>query len=175
MKSYTEVTKKHTPKEIAESLVFPGNYTKKKQAGLLDDFRAIRKQISGKQTPGKKLKSQLLQLKFSIEDFLQSRNPGRELYFGYFLKEYIFRIDRNSKEFAMEIDVNPTELSQIINRHRKPTDKLIYRLDIHSNKIFPATIWFAVLEKERAFELSQNKSIIDNERVHVKHKLEFSL
>ncbi len=175
MKSYTEATKKHTPKEIAESLVFPGNNTKKQQEELLNDFRKIHKQVSKRQILKSKRKSKLLNLKFLMEDFLYSRDTNREFYFGYFLKEYINRIDRNSKEFAIEIDVNPTELSQIINRHRKPTDKLIYRLDIHSNKNFPAIIWFSVLEKERSLELTNDKSIIDSEKPFVKHKLEFSL
>lgn len=175
MKSYTEVTQKHTSKEIAESLVFPGNYTKKQQAEILDDFRTIRKKISGRQNPESKRRSELLQLKFLMEDFLHSRDASQKLYFGYFLKEYISRVHRNNKVFAEEINVNPTELSQIINRRRKPTDKLIYRLEIHSNNNFPAIIWFALLDKERNLELLQDKSIIDNERAHVKHKLEFSL
>jgi hypothetical protein len=68
MISYTEVAKKHTPKEIAESLVFPGQDTKKEREQLLDEFRIIRKQLSDKQTPGAKRKSRLLQLKFVIED-----------------------------------------------------------------------------------------------------------
>ena len=175
MKSYTDITKKHTSKEIAESLVFPGHSTNKERDQLLDDFRALRKHLSSKQTPESKRKSQLLQLKFLMEDFLGSKNINRDFYFGFFLKEYINSIGKNNREFAIEIDVNPTELSQIINRHRKPTDKLIYRLDIHSNKNFPAILWFSILEKERAFVLSRDKSIIDNEKPFVKHKLEFSI
>lgn len=175
MKSYTEATKKNTPKEIAESLVFPGHTNRKEREKQLDDFRALRKHLSNKQTPESQRKSQLLQLKFTIEDYLQSQDIIREFFFGYFLKEYITRIEKKNKEFAIEINVDPTELSQVINRHRKPTDKLIYRLDIHSNKNFPALLWFAVLEKERAIELSEDDTIINKERAHVKHKLEFSI
>ncbi len=175
MKSYTGLTKKHTPGEIAESLVFPVHTTKKEREKLLDDFRAVRKHVSGRQTPESKRKSQLLQLKFIIEDYLQSQNIPSQYFFGYFLKEYITRIEKKNKEFALEIAIDPAELSQVINRHRKPTDKLIYRLDIHSNKNFPALLWFAVLEKERAIELAVDKSIIESEKIHVKHTLEFSI
>lgn len=170
-----EVAKKHTPKEIAESLVFPGHSTKKERESLLEDFRAARKHISAKQTAESKRKSQLLQLKFAIEDYLRSENISSGLFFGSFLKEYITSLGKNNKEFAFEIDINPTELSQIINKRRNPTDKLIYRLDIHSNKNFPALLWFAILEKERAIELAKNKSIIEKERMHVKRKLQFSI
>jgi hypothetical protein len=72
---------------------------------------------------------------------------------------------------AHKIDVNPAELSQIIHKHRKPPEKLIYRPDIHSNKNLPAMIWFSMLEKEPAFELLQDRSIIENEKKHVKQKL----
>jgi len=65
-------------------------------------------------------------------------------------------------------------LSQVINKHRKPTDKLIYRLEIHSNRNFPALMWFKLLEKERAYELLHNKGMIESEKKHVKRKLGFS-
>lgn len=99
MKSYSEVTQKHTPKEIAESLVFPEHATKKQREELLDDIRAIRKQLSSKETPESKRKAELLQLKFIIEDYLQSQDNARELFFGYFLKEYITRINKIARGY----------------------------------------------------------------------------
>ncbi len=175
MKPYAEIAKKHSPKEIAEALVFPSSTDKKQREDLLSDFRAIRKQLAGKQTAETKRISQLLQLKFIIEDYLQADYFNKDYFFGFFLKEYINRLHKKNKEFAEEINVNPTELSQVINKRRKPTEKLIYRLEIHSNRNFPAVVWFAVMEKERAYELSQDSSIIDSEKKHVKQKLEFSL
>ena len=65
-------------------------------------------------------------------------------------------------------------MSQVINKRRKPTEKLIFRLEIHSNKNFPALMWFRLLEKDRAYELKHNKDIIDSEKKHVKEKLAFS-
>ncbi|MGV8091475.1 MAG: hypothetical protein AB2L24_06360 [Mangrovibacterium sp.] len=65
-------------------------------------------------------------------------------------------------------------MSQVINRHRKPAEKLIFRLEIHSNRNFPAIMWFKLLEKERVYELLHNRNLIDNEEKHVKQRLEFS-
>lgn len=174
MKSYKEIEKKYTPEEISESIVFPGTKDKKERNAILSEFRLLRKKISDKQTEKNKTISQLLQLKFLIEDYIQASSFNKNYYFGYFLKEYITRIEKKNKDFAEEIDVNPTELSLIINKHRKPTEKLIFRLEIHSNKNFPALMWFKILEKERAYELLHNRDIIDNEKKHVKQKLEFS-
>ncbi len=175
MKSYKEIEKKHSPEEIAESLVFPGPKDLDKREEMLSAFREIRKQQKENQSEQSKLISQLLQLKFLIEDYLKADYFNKSFYFGYFLKEYITRLEKKNKQFAQEIDVDPTELSQIINQHRKPTEKIIYRLEIHSNRNFPAIMWFKILEKERAYELLHDKSIVNNEKSHVKQPLQFSL
>lgn len=174
MKSYKEIEKKYTPEEIAESIVFPGTKDTKEREAVLSEFRDFRKSMSDKQSEKSKTISLLLQLKFLIEDYVEANSFNKNFYFGYFLKEYITRLEKKNKEFAAEIDIDPTELSQVINKHRKPTDKLIYRLEIHSNKNFPALMWFKLLEKERAYELLHNKGMIENEKKHVKRKLEFS-
>jgi plasmid maintenance system antidote protein VapI len=174
MKSYKEIEKKFTPEEITESLVFPGTKDKKEREEIISEFRDIRKTMSDEQKEESKTISRLLQLKFLIEDYLNTNSFNKNYYFGYFLKEYVARLEKKSKEFADEIDVDPTELSQVINKHRKPTDKLIFRLEIHSNRNFPALMWFKLLEKERAYELMHNKGVIESEKKHVKRKLEFS-
>lgn len=174
MKSYKEIEKKYTPEEIAESIVFPGTKNTKEREAVLSEFRDFRKGISDKQSEKSKTISLLLQLKFLIEDYLNTESFNKNYYFGYFLKEYIARLEMKNKEFATEIDVNPTELSQVINKHRKPTDKLIFRLEIHSNKNFPALMWFKLLDKERAYEILHTKGMIESEKKHVKRKLRFS-
>lgn len=174
MKSYKEIERKYTPQEIAESIVFPGTKNTKEREAVLSEFRDFRKGISDKQSEKSKTISLLLQLRFLIEDYLNTESFNKNYYFGCFLKEYIARLEKKNKEFAAEIDVDPTELNQVINKHRKPTDKLIFRLEIHSNKNFPALMWFKLLEKERAYEILHNKGIIESEKKHVKGKLRFS-
>lgn len=175
MKSLKDIEKELTPEEIAEAYVFPGTKNKKEREEALEAFRDFRKKIADKQSAKSKLIAELLQLKFLIEDYVATDAYSAIYHFGYFLKEYISRIERNNKEFAEEIDVAPTELSQIINKHRRPTEKLIYRLELHSNRNFPALLWFKILEKERAYELKHDRRIIDSEKKHVKQKLEFSI
>lgn len=59
-----------------------------------------------------------------MEDYLNADTFDENFYFGYFLKEYIQRLEKKSKEFAEEINIDPTELSQVINKHRKPRFKI---------------------------------------------------
>jgi plasmid maintenance system antidote protein VapI len=174
MKSFKEIEREYSPEEIAESIVFPGTKDPKGREAELSEFRKFRKKIADKQSEKSKLISQLLQLRFLIEDHLETETFNKNYYFGFFLKEYIIRLEKKNNQFAEEINVNPTELSQIINKHRKPTEKLIFRLEIHSNRNFPALMWFKLLEKERAYELKHNKEIIDSEKKHVKPGLAFS-
>jgi plasmid maintenance system antidote protein VapI len=174
MKPIKDIEKEYAPEEIAESTVFPGNKNPKEREALLAEFRKFRKKIANNQSARSKLISQLLQLKFLIEDYLESDLFNKDYHFGYFLKEYISRLEKKNNQFADEISVNPAELSQIINKHRKPTEKLIFRLEIHSNRNFPALMWFRLLEKERAYELQYHKELIDNENKNVKGRLAFS-
>ena len=179
MKSHKETVKNerlktHTQKDIAESTVFPMEADAHERKELLAAFKEIRKKQKETQTEESKLIATLLQLRFLIEDYLQATSFNKELYFGYFLKEYITRLEKKNKQFADEIDVDPTELSQIINKHRKPTDKIIYRLELHSNRNFPAVMWFKILEKEREYELLYNSNIVENEKKFVKEHLQFS-
>jgi len=174
MKSLKDIEKEYIPEEIAESFIFPGPKNLKAREALLEEFRKHRKKISEKQSEKSKLISQLLQLKFLMEDYLKGDTFNKEYHFGYFLKEYITRIEKKNNQFAREINVNPTELSQIINKRRKPTEKLIFRLDIHSNRNFPALMWFRLLDKERAYELKHHREIIDSEKKNVTQTLAFS-
>jgi plasmid maintenance system antidote protein VapI len=114
-------------------------------------------------------------LKFLIEDYIKSEKFNKDYSFGYFLKEYITRLEKKNNQFADEINVDPAELSQVINKRRRPTEKLIFRLEIHSNRNFPALMWFKLLEKNRAYELKHHREIIDSEKKNVKHPLIFSL
>ncbi len=175
MKSLKNIEKEYTPEEIAESFVFPGPKDPKEREALLESFRKHRKKVSDKQSARAKLISQLLQLKFLIEDYIKTDTFNKDYSFGFFLKEYITRLQKKNNQFADEINVDPAELSQVINKHRRPTEKLIFRLEIHSNRNFTAIMWFKVLEKDRAYELKNNREIIDSEKKNVKQKLEFSL
>jgi hypothetical protein len=121
-----------------------------------------------------KLITKLLQLKFVMEDYIMQKEYKEDFDFSYFLVEYIDRLEVKKKEFAQEIYVNPTELSQIINRHRSPNEKFIIRLEIHSNKNFPAIIWSKIIEKERIFRLQNDTKLRLSESKHVTSKLDFT-
>jgi len=175
MKSYKALSQKYNAKEIAESFVFPGSKNEEQRQSQLASFQEYRQKIDHSLTQEDRLRILLLQLKFHMEDYIQSKDFSQTQTFSFFLKEYISRLGKKNKEFAEEIDIDPTELSQIINHHRYPSEKFIIRLEIHSNKNFPALMWFRLIEKEKAYKIVHNKNLREQEINHVKQKLEFSL
>lgn len=167
--------KVYKPGELAEAYVFPDVVSETEREDVLTAFRKFRKERSVAQSTESKYKNRLLQLRFLMEDYLASSKFNEQYDFAYFLDQYITRLEMNYTSFAKDIAVGLSTISQIIGKHRKPTDKIIYRLYIHSNKNFPVALWYRVLEKEKIYELENNKAILENESKYVKHSLDFLL
>lgn len=83
-----------------------------------------------------KIVAQLLQLKYQMEDHLNKPVQNVAHSFSKFLGVYIDTLYRKRKDFASDIDVNPIELSQIINNHRQPKEEFLIRLNLHSQAVF---------------------------------------
>ncbi len=149
--------------------------TDQERKNVLDSVGSYRQKVSEEITVHERQIIQLSQLKYIMEDYVNSSGFNKNYSFGYFLKEYISSLKKKSKEFAEEIDLDPTELSQIINSHRYPGDKLLIRLELHSNRNFPAILWFRLLEKEKGYELLNNSGLRKKEQKHVKHMLTYYL
>jgi len=118
--------------------------------------------------------TKLLQLKFQLEEYIGSNQYEEVLNFGYFLNEYVNRQEKLDKEFAADIDVKPAVLSQYLNNHRKPTEKFVIRLELHSNGMISALAWLKLLQKDKEHQIMTDKTIRKEESKHVKHRLEFA-
>lgn len=166
---------KFTGEELADAFVFPAdkilNAKEKKEE---EDFWAARRNQFENRTHKQKMYSRLLQLKFQLEDYIDSSQYVEAFSFGFFLKEYVSRQEKKNKDFAVEVDIKPAVLSQYINNHRNPTDEFIIRLELHSNGMIPAINWFKVIQKDKEHEIMTNQKLRDEERKHVKNKLGFA-
>ena len=175
-----EMTKRGTKKkgekfdDTEESFVSP-KLSKAERLEAEREFSEFRRSNESKKSEKEKLLSKLLQLKFQIEDYLKSDVLDEQRSFGYFLKRYIETIGKKNSEFAEEIDINPTELSQIVNKHRDPNNRVIIRLEVHSNGIILAMTWHGIYSKDKARELITNDRLRQEEEKHVKKRLSFSL
>lgn len=166
---------KYTPKELADAFVFRTKLSAKKKVQANKQLNGMRKKVQAKSTPEQELLARLLQLKYQMEDYSNNAPYDVNRSFGFFLREYLKFLNMRNKDFASDIGIDETELSQVLNRHRKPSEKVIIRLEIHSNKIIPAIIWFKLLEKEKEYEILTDSKIRTVERKHVKNKLQLSI
>ena len=57
-------------------------------------------------------------------------------HFTNFLETYIDAIYSQRSKFAIDINITPVFLSQVINNHREPNEEFILKLMIHSEKAF---------------------------------------
>lgn len=166
---------KFTGEELADAFVFPADKVlSAKEKKEEDDFWKARRNQFENRTQMQKMHSRLLQLKFQLEDYINSSQYVEALSFGFFLNEYVSRQDKKDKDFAVEVDVKPAVLSQYINNHRKPTDEFIIRLELHSNGMIPAISWFKVVQKDKEHEIITSQKLRDEESKYVKNRLGFA-
>ena len=170
-------TKKHstkpTPEEFAEAIVFPVTLTHTQKKEAREQLSAARKQGQIEMTENDRLSLGVFQLRFQLEDYIQNMDFNPELTFGHFLKQYVDLLHVKRKQFAEEISIDETLLSQFINQHRTPPEYIAIRLEIHSNNSIPATYWFKLVEKQKEFELKTDKELRrkENKFVHRRLKL----
>jgi hypothetical protein len=156
--NYKKLLQEYTPKELAEAFVFPVKLSPKKQREADQQLAEALKKSREKMTKEDRLAGSLMGLKFRMEDYFKSDGSNGEYSFGYFLKLYIDLLERKRREFAAEIGIDETLLSQFINRHRLPPDYIPIRLELHSNKSIPAEYWLKIIEKDREKEMLSNKA-----------------
>jgi len=167
-KEFEILLKKYGAEELGGNLVFPKpkplKSDKKATDNLLKELTKRRAALS----PEDHLNAQIMQLRFQIEDYLRENHFNRKKTFGYFLKSYITILDKKSNEFADEIDIKPTELSQYINNHRMPPQPVMIRLEIHSKNIIPAVHWYRLSEYRKLHELMSDKTLRKEQKKFVK-------
>ncbi len=157
--------------EAVNSFVFPirlSEEQKKLAAAQLKDSREISQLQATSKT---KLTARLMQLKFQIEEYFNYEEFDNNKRFGDFLKLYLNILDKQRNEFAREIGVHETMVSQLINNHRLPGDNIIIRLELHSNKSIPADYWLRLVEKDKINDIKTNKQLRSKEKNHVSYKI----
>ena len=117
-----------------------------------------RKQRMANISPDQIVKAKLLQLKYRMEAFLKELVNEKYDFFIEFLKSYIDTIYTKRVHFAKDINVSPVLLSQVLNKHKTPTDEFILKLMIHSEKTYENVGEF---QKETWYQVYFHEKICD--------------
>lgn len=167
-KEYTELLKKHGAKELAENFVFPVQLEGKEKQKTDEDLKRILTSKRAGFNDEMKLNANLLQLRFQIEDYLNSPVYKKKMDFGFFVRRYIDLLNKKQAEFADEIKIKPAELSQYINSHRTPPKHILIRLELHSHNKIPSVLWHRLLDKKITYELQNDITLRRTQRKFVK-------
>jgi plasmid maintenance system antidote protein VapI len=166
---------KISPAELAGEIFQPRKLTPAQKKEADRQLAEARKKSQLEMTEETRMQLRLWQLRFWLDDYIESKKYNPQKTFGYFLKEYVDRLNIKQKAFAEEISIDETLLSQLINEHRLPPDYLAIRLEIHSNKIIPANFWYKLVEKEKEHFIKTDKEIRRKEKKFVHTKTALSL
>ncbi|CAN5431366.1 hypothetical protein BH09BAC3_BH09BAC3_07030 [soil metagenome] len=161
-----------SPEEIATAFVLPLKLSPDEKKAADKQLAAARLKKQAGRSEDEKLLLRLMQLRYRLENYIRHGAYDEKYRFSYFLNEYLNIIDRRSKEFAKDIDIHKTFLSQLMNNRREPNESIMVRLEIHSNNILPAIYWLRLLEKSKEHDITTNTKLRKKEGRFVKNKLE---
>jgi transcriptional regulator with XRE-family HTH domain len=170
--SIKKLFEQYSAEEIADAFVLPVKLTAKQRQAADQQLAQHRANRRMKMTGVEKLNVNLLQLKFRLVDYIGSESYNPLFTFGYFLEQYLQLINRKKKDFAGDIQIHESQLSQILKNRREPSESVLIRLELHSNNTIPAIDWFKLLEKEKGYQLKTNRSLREKEMQYVSHSLQ---
>lgn len=173
--SLKKIFKESALKEIADSLVLTEKLTPRQKREADKQLAEHRSKRRAEMSPQEELRLELLKLRFRLDDYVSNEQYNHEFTFGYFLEQYLVLTKRKKKEFASDIQIHETQLSQILKNRREPNDSIMIRLELHSNNMIPAICWFKLLEKEKGQLIKTDNTLRERESRYVKHSLQLTL
>jgi hypothetical protein len=152
---------------LSNELISLKDLDKSEQKLLSQDLREALLKRRKQMSPEVKLELTLMQLRFQIEEYLNADEFDKQKTLGYFLKAYIKSLYKKANEFAGEIGITPTVLSQYITDARIPPTSILVRLELHSHNTIPAESWYRLAEKERIYQIKGDRKMRREQRKFV--------
>lgn len=168
--STKKLNKKYSSPELAEAFVFRNTLSAGEASAAGAQLAEARKKVK-QLSPAQQLHAKVLQLRYQMDDYTRYGYYSEELSFAYFLRQYVRLNYTSNKAFAADIGIDVTELSQVVNGRRPPGEKLLVRLELHSNNAIPALSWYRLVEKQYEYELETDMVLREKEEKYVKRKL----
>jgi plasmid maintenance system antidote protein VapI len=158
----------YSDQELAEAHVFAHNLSPIEKTEADKEMKILRLQRLAAMSDNQKLQSDLLRLKFLMEDAILQEIYSEKHSFSAFLQAYLKILDKKQVDFAAEISLHPTKLNQIINNKTTPNIPLVYRLERHSGGLISALLWWQLFTKKMEADIKNDtvKRLLEAEKVH---------
>lgn len=167
-KIYKELKKEYTDEEIAESMLIPADLTDEEKREAEEEIRAFRFKLLNERTVEQKIYSDLLRLKFNMEDYIKKGEYDDQNSFGKYLEEYVHILKKTKKRLSEDLNIHYTRLSRIINEREEPNIGLTYRLEKHSGNLIPALLWWKLMIKKQEHVIKKDLKTRRKESAKVK-------
>lgn len=160
-------TKKATsfPTEVKASEI----WSEEKMSKLNDYILAKSK----KQSPERKLKNELLAIKFQMQDYLEREKIAKEMRIVDFVKLYLKVLNITQKDLATAFEMKDTNLHKYLTGERKLNSDLVLKLSHFTNT--EPELWFHIQVKNELRELKKKEDVKKYEKYDYKHLLVYQV
>jgi len=173
-KIYQKLKKQYSNEEIVDAMLIPADLTKDEASIRSSEMKELRLKKLREATEEDRILSDIMRLRFNIENYLKKDAFSFEKTFGKYLEEYIRILNKSRKAISEDLAVHYTKLSRIINDKEEPNIELTYRLDKHSGNLIKAKLWWKLIIKKQEFILSKDEDTREKEEAKVKNYLKAS-
>jgi len=172
-KIYQKLRKTLTDEEIADSMLIPPDLTPAEKKKADEELKAFRFKLLNTMTEEQRIYSDLLRLRYQIENYLEEEYFDESKSFGKQLSEYVRILNRTKKKVSEDLNVHYTRFSRIINDREEANVEFVYRLEKHSGELIPALIWWKLITKRQEYEIKQDKKTRKKEASKVKNAIKY--
>ena len=135
------------------------------------ELRTLRLNSLKNISENQKVYADLISLKYSILDYLEIGIFSKNYLFSEFLKKYVSITNTTRRKLAENLGIHETKFSKIINNKENPGLGFLYRIEEHSNSLFPASLLWQLVAKKMLIEIDSNTVEKKKQSKLVKNKL----
>lgn len=170
-KIYQKLSKEYSDEEIVDSMLIPEDLTSSEKKELAAEMKEIRMKKLREMTDEDRILSDVMRLRFQIENYLNQDNFALDKTFGKYLEEYIRIVKKTRTIIAADLAIHYTKMSRIINDKEEANIEFCYRLEKHSGNLIKAELWWKLIVKKQVFLISQDNETRKAEQGKVKNPI----
>jgi len=135
-----------------------------------EDIDAVNNYInieSAKQSPERKLRNELLAIKYQMQDYVKSDKIDREMGVIDFVKLYLKSLKLTQRELAVAFEMKDTNLYKYLKGDRKLNADIVFKLSAFSHT--QPELWYYIQTKNELHHIVKEK---DNLKKYAKYNYE---
>ena len=142
-----KIEKAFVIEELAESQVWNEDKMNQVSQYILSE--------SKKQSKERKLRNELLSLKYQMQDYIENENIEKEMRILDFVKLYLRLLHITQRDLATLFNMKDTNLYKYLKGERKLNIDVVFKLSSFSNT--PPELWYYIQTKNELNELRKEK------------------